>query len=72
MPDTGSTDSQSMTDPDRIRLLDALSSRTGNDVAELARRSGLAPQRIHALLGLLELEGAVTNTSVGWKRKRVV
>lgn len=72
MPDTGSTDSQSKTDPDRIRLLDALSSRTGNDVAELARRSGLAPQRIHALLGLLELEGAVTNTSVGWKRKRVV
>lgn len=68
MHGAASTSSPPTTDPDRIRLLDALSSRVGNEVSELARRSGLAPQRIQALLGLLELEGAVTHAVGGWRR----
>lgn len=68
-PGSGSPDSHVAADPERTRLLDALSSRVGNEVSELARRSGLAPERITALLGLLELDGAAVRTPSGWKRK---
>ncbi|WP_314648180.1 DNA-processing protein DprA [uncultured Microbacterium sp.] len=55
-------------DPDRTRLLDALSSRSALPVQELARRSGLDEARIAALLGILDLEGAVRRTDGGWRR----
>ena len=55
-------------DPDRTRLLDALSSRSTTEVLELARRSGLDPVRVSALLGLLELEGSVRRVAGGWQR----
>ncbi|MFT4258655.1 MAG: DNA-processing protein DprA [Microbacterium sp.] len=54
--------------PDQTRLLDALSTRTAVPVLELARRSGLAPDRIVAMLGLLELEGIVQRAGSGWRR----
>lgn len=55
-------------DPDQIRLLDALSTRAGLPSQELARRSGLAPERVNALLGLLELDGQVLRVEAGWRR----
>lgn len=55
-------------DPDRTRLLDALGARTPLDVMEICRRSGLAPERVRALLGLLELEGILTRSDAGWVR----
>lgn len=57
-------------DPDTIRLLDALSSRTAVSVQELARRSGLAPPRVRALLGLLELDDRVLRAAEGWRAAR--
>jgi len=59
------------TDPDQSRVLDAMSSRDARAAAELSRRSGLAPERVNALLGLLELEGAVRRVEGGWQRARV-
>lgn len=55
-------------DPDRSRVLDAMSSRAARAVLELSRRSGLAPERISALLGLLELDRAVRRVDGGWLR----
>lgn len=55
-------------DPDQTRLLDAMSTRTSLAVDELARRSGLAPQRVSALLGVLELDDAVRRDDGGWRR----
>lgn len=55
-------------DPERIRLLDAMSTRSPSPVEELARRAGLAPDRIRALLGLLQLEGQVRRDEGGWRR----
>lgn len=55
-------------DPERVRLLDAMNGRSALPVVELARRSGLAPERISGMLGLLELEGAVHRVDGGWRR----
>lgn len=55
-------------DPDQVRLTDALSARLAVSVAELSRRSGLAPAKIESMLGLLELEGSVARDAEGWKR----
>ncbi|WP_350353403.1 DNA-processing protein DprA [Microbacterium sp. A8/3-1] len=64
----GSSSSARPVDPDRIRLLDAMSTRARTSVDELARRSGLGPDRVRALLGLLELEGEVQRDDGGWRR----
>lgn len=56
------------TDPERMRLLDAMGTRAGMSETELARRSGLSAERVRALLGLLELEGEVSRDSAGWRR----
>lgn len=53
-------------DPDQSRVLDAMSSRAACAVSEISRRSGLAPERIGALLGLLELDGLVRRVDGGW------
>ena len=55
-------------DPERTRLLDAMSTRSGQVAEELARRSGLSSARVRALLGLLQLEGAVELSDRGWRR----
>jgi DNA processing protein len=59
-------------DPDQVRLRDALSTRTALPASELARRSGLSVQRVEALLGLLDLEGAVARSGSGWRRTAAV
>lgn len=64
----GSSSSARPADPDRVRLLDAMSTRARTPVDELARRSGLGPDRVRALLGLLELEGEVRRDDGAWRR----
>lgn len=62
---------QDPVDPERTRLLDAMSTRSPASVDELARRAGLAPDRIRSLLGLLQLEGEVRRDEAGWRRVSV-
>lgn len=57
-------------DPDEIRVRDALSSRTPLGATEIARRSGLSVERASAVLGFLELRGAVRRSATGWVRQR--
>ncbi len=59
------TDADGRTD-DRTRLLDAVGSRTGRATEDVARRAGFAVDEAAALLGLLELEGAVVRRGSGW------
>ncbi|MBN7792708.1 DNA-processing protein DprA [Microbacterium esteraromaticum] len=54
--------------PDRIRLRDALSTRTPRDAQEIARNSGLSVDRVRGLLGLLALDGEVSQRNGGWLR----
>jgi len=51
--------------PDAIRVGDALSRRP-RTVDELARRSGLAPDDVTAVLGLMSLEGRASARADGW------
>ncbi|WP_396652012.1 hypothetical protein [Microbacterium sp. SMR1] len=53
---------------DATRVLDALSTRVPRDVAEIARRSGVAGEDVSACLGLLELDGRVVSDERGWRR----
>lgn len=55
-------------DPRQVRLLDSMSTRTAVTSAELSRRSGLAPDTVSSMLGLLELEGVVERAGEGWRR----
>ncbi|PCE13655.1 DNA processing protein DprA [Microbacterium sp. SZ1] len=68
-PSTDATSVGFRDSPEQTRLLDAMSARTGWDADELARRSGIAPASVRALLGALELEGSVQRTEHGWKRR---
>jgi DNA processing protein len=55
-------------DPERVRLLDAMSTRSAASVEELARRTGLAPDQVRAHLGLLDLEGEAQRDGGRWRR----
>lgn len=66
--DTGHDQNANLTDPEMTRLLDALSTRSRASTQELARRSGLAPEKVAALLGLLEVESVVDRRDNGWRR----
>lgn len=57
-------------DPDRERLRHAMSPRSGREVQEIARRSGLSPTRVRALLGMAELDGEVMRDEKGWRSRR--
>ena len=52
----------------RVRLLDALSERSGRSVTRIGEISGLAADRVRAELGLLELEGIVRELPGGWQK----
>ena len=52
----------------RVRLLDALSEKSGRSVARISEFSGLAADRVRAELGLLELEGIVHERASGWMK----
>lgn len=55
-------------DPLASRVLDALPSRAGATVENLARVSGLAPREVLTALGTLELDGKVRRASGRWAR----
>ena len=52
------------------RVTDAMSLRAWRDTTDIARRSGLAPAEVEAILGLLGLEGSVIRGDGGWRRVR--
>jgi DNA processing protein len=62
------TTAQESADPERVRVLDALSARTALPTVEIARRSGLSVERVLSQLGLMELEGVVHPVGGGWRR----
>lgn len=53
---------------DATRVLDALSTRSRLQPADISRRSGLEPGRVQALLGLLLLDGRAARDERGWWR----
>lgn len=56
------------TNPDQLRVLDALSTRSGREVNDIAVRSGLSPLAVITVLGTLELEGRARGDEHGWRR----
>jgi len=64
----GSSGSEACGTTETTRLLDALSTRSARSADDVAARSGLAVATVRAQLGLLELDGRVTESDRGWKR----
>jgi DNA processing protein len=54
----------------RLRVLDAVHARTPRRTERVAALSGLAPDRVRAELGMLELEGLVIERPSGWTRRK--
>lgn len=52
---------------DTTRVRDAMSSRASRSAADIARRAGMAPEAVGAVLGLLALEGVVAGGGDGWR-----
>jgi len=52
----------------RTRILDAMSTRSARSTGDIARRGGFDPDEAAALLGMLELDGAVHRGAAGWSR----
>jgi len=69
LPVEGSDSGRGRTD-DVTRVLDAMSFRAWREVTDIARRCGLAPADVMAILGLLAVEGAATRSDSGWRRAR--
>ena len=68
-PVEGSDSGRGRTD-DVTRVLDAMSFRAWREVTDIARRCGLAPADVMAVLGLLAVEGAAVRSDSGWRRAR--
>ncbi|PWC08268.1 DNA-processing protein DprA [Mycetocola zhujimingii] len=51
---------------DEVRVLDSLSTRSGRNVDDIARRAGLPVDAVQSVLGVLELEGVVGERQLGW------
>lgn len=54
--------------PETVRVLDALSTRTPRELADIARRCGLAPSAVMGVLGGLEAVGQAKRHPFGWLR----
>ncbi|WP_434017268.1 DNA-processing protein DprA [Naasia aerilata] len=54
-------------EPEATRVLDAMSSRP-RSVDDIARAAGLSVASVRSALGVLELEGLVSETPTGWRR----
>nr|WP_081503512.1 DNA-processing protein DprA [Salinibacterium sp. PAMC 21357] len=61
-------DADTPRDTETIRLLDALSARSARTTDDIAARSGLSLAAVRSQLGILELDGRVSETERGWKR----
>lgn len=66
--DGAGADGGDASSPDQLRVLDALSTRSGREVNDIAVRSGLSPVAVITALGALELEGRVRSGEHGWMR----
>ena len=51
---------------DELRVLDALSTRTGRTIDEIAKRSGMPVETVQSVLGVLQLEGTADERQFGW------
>jgi DNA processing protein len=70
--DGGVSDSSSVAaSATRIRVLDALSTRSPRAVDDLAARTGLSVAEVQAELGALDVEGAVTERDRGWIARKL-
>src|SRR5690606_5840678 len=65
---TGAEARSATSDPDAVRVLDALSVRSAREVSDIAARSGLSVATAQSVLGRLELDGAVREREGGWVR----
>jgi len=52
------------------RVIDAMSFRAWREPLDIARRSGLDPAAVMAVLGLLALDGTAVRGQEGWRRAR--
>lgn len=68
-PDTARAGGGDAANPDQLRVLDALSTRSGREVNDIAVRSGLSPLAVITALGALEQDGRVGNGEHGWMRR---
>ncbi|KQO82567.1 hypothetical protein ASF17_05755 [Frigoribacterium sp. Leaf263] len=66
LPDAGASPARD--DPERVRLLDALSTRVDRGTDEASIASGLSTARTRGLLAEMEDEGLVTRAPSGWRR----
>ncbi|MCU1422856.1 MAG: processing protein DprA [Microbacteriaceae bacterium] len=57
-------------DPEAVRVLDALSTRSPRAVDDIAARAGLGVQPVMAVLGALALDGRVAENERGWVTRR--
>ena len=57
--------------PVATRVLDALSQTSPRRVEDVANRAGISTRDAQSTLGLLELEGAVTERERGWVKKKL-
>ncbi|GAA1215351.1 DNA-processing protein DprA [Rhodoglobus aureus] len=65
---SGPADADAPRNTETTRLLDALSTRSARTTDDIAARSGLALATVRAQLGMLELDGRVSETERGWKQ----
>lgn len=56
--------------PDAVRVLDALSARSPRELADVARRCGMAPTAVMSVLGGLEAAARVVRHPQGWLRAK--
>lgn len=52
------------------RVKDAMSTRVWRDASDIARRAGMSPDAVAALLGVLRLDGVVETSPEGWRLGR--
>lgn len=65
---SGGDRSDASVDPRVTRVVDALSTRAGRAVVDIAARSGLSVSDVQTVLGALELDGRVRERETGWLR----
>ncbi|MFC5790163.1 DNA-protecting protein DprA [Agromyces tardus] len=63
----GGTDTM---DPERLRVLDAMSTRSRREVDDIARRAGMPVTAVMGVLAVLESHGTVVFRGDGWLRRR--
>lgn len=58
--------------PEHVRILDALSTRSARLVDDIAARAGLSVSAVQGALGVMQLDGAATERANGWVKAAAV